>query len=79
MCLFFLGKHDGTSAFTHNADLTNIIENKTIEEYTHTRKGKVKPVLICISDGATDCGPKNAGVKHNMVKLFKKFNFSGNT
>ena len=59
-------KHDSSNAFTHHSDIKQVLEDDSFKI-----GGKTKPILLSISDGAADEGPRFPKVMECAIDRFK--------
>ncbi|XP_044594835.1 uncharacterized protein LOC123272182 [Cotesia glomerata] len=66
------GKHSSSTASSHAADFTRLLELDAFKNLTRTSDGTVKPIVIFTVDGGPDENPRYGKVIAEAIKHFKK-------
>ncbi|CAG8771559.1 41464_t:CDS:2 [Gigaspora margarita] len=67
------GKHDTSTAYTHSEDFDDLMSDERLHDFTTTKDGQSKPVVLMLSDGGPDENPRYKKTIQVMIEHFIKY------
>ena len=66
-------RHDSSTAFTHGADVQDVVNRPSFRDAACTPSGDVKPLTFVYCDGRPGENPRFPKVLQNAIEPFKTF------